>query len=1203
MRTPAPETPTRPYWVIFAAFAAVIVPALVLARPRQVLADGRTDLLVDPGGALAGALRVWDPDRALGTVAAGDVARLWPLGTYHWIMDAAQVPDWLAQRLWLAGLLLAAAGGVLAIARAWRWRPSAALAAAAAYALSPVVATGVLDAHALLPFAGLPWLLTLSTGALRHRGWRHPVAFAVALAAAGSGDATAAALLLAVPLAWIGHALWLSRETTRARAITTVAKVGIAVGVLNAWWVVALTVQSTNGVDRARFGAPPDVVASTSSASEVVRGLGRSTTYGADVAAVAEPFTQQPVLLFGSFLVPAAALLALGVSRWRYRPYVISLAVVGTVLAAASYDGGPASPLRALIALAEQTTLGLGLRGLEGTVIVVVLALALGVGALVAAAAEQSVRRGAGAAAAVAVIAAVALPMLWTGGLVPGSATRDHVVPDDTAAMAAHLDRVNDDSRVLELPGEDGLHTSRESTLQAALDRPHALRQARPAGSAASTDLLRALDDRVQRGTLAPEALAPVARMLGVGDVVVRADEAPQIAELLARAPGFGPVERFGDLVTAPVADRVDIIRAHAGDAVVLLSGSGDGIVDAASAGLLEGDELVRYSSTVTDDPDFTRTHLMDDRRLVVTDTNRLRAQRWTGVRDVDGYTEAPDGGVLTEDPYDQRLDVQEAREGTQTIADPGSVTVRATSYGPADRYRPDQRPVLAADDDPATAWLVPAERAAGEELHVVADRRVEPDSIRIVQRPGADGTAIEEVVLRFDDEDPVILQLTAASHVAPGQVVDLAGRHFRALSVEIRSLTGPAGPDVDVGLAEVDVAGLQASGWVRMPTDLLDAAGFRSTRYPLDLVQTRLRAGDGIPDEEPSILRIAELPAERTYRVAGRAHLTNGATPESSCRDDLVAVDDRPVSVRLLPAADDGQLRLEGCDDEGVQIAAGERRFSTATAAAAGVAVDQLVWSSGPASAPAPRAAAPAPSLRVTSRDATAVSLAVADATPGTPFWIVLGQSYDAGWQSVQSDEDTEVDGPHLVNGYANGFLVAPTAGDPSVQLQFVPQNRVEVALLLSAIGALLAVALAFPRPQPIGTAPSHRQEPLRRLRAFTYEGALPTKREARVVAAVAGTVGTIIAGPLVGVVLAALGGFATRREGWRLVFTLLPTLLLVGTACALVLVQIEERAPHTVDWPAQWGWAHTTILTALLLLGLDVVIDHVWRRGSLLE
>ena len=535
MKTVAPDAPSRPYWACLAVIAAVVVPALVLVRRGQVVDDGRLDLLVDPGRALASALGVWDPDRALGTVAAGEVRRLWPLGIYHWLMDAARVPDWLAQRLWLAALLLVAAGGVLAIARAWRWRPAAALAAAAAYALSPFVTAGALDAHALVPFAGLPWALALAIASLRHRGWRHPVAFAVVLAAAGSGDATAAALLVAVPLAWIGHALWVSRETTRARAITTVAKVGLTVGALNAWWVVALTVQSTNGIDTARFGIPPEVVASTSSAAEVLRGLGRWTVYRGEVA---EPYTQQPMLLLGSFLVPTAALVALGVSRWRYRVYVIGLVVVGTVLAAAAHTGGPASPVRALIELAAGSGPGLALRGLDGAGIVVALALALGVGALVAAAAEQSVRRGTAGAVGVAVAAVVTLPALWSGGLVPASAARDRVLPADTAALARHLDRSDDTTRVLELPGHDNLRADGSSTLQAVLTRPHAIRQGRPAGSAASTDLLRALDDRVQRGTLAPEALAPLARLLGVGDVVVRAGEAPDAAA--APRPGAG---------------------------------------------------------------------------------------------------------------------------------------------------------------------------------------------------------------------------------------------------------------------------------------------------------------------------------------------------------------------------------------------------------------------------------------------------------------------------------------------------------------------------------------------------------------------------------------------------------------------------------------------------------------------------------------
>ena len=605
----------------------------------------------------------------------------------------------------------------------------------------------------------------------------------------------------------------------------------------------------------------------------------------------------------------------------------------------------------------------------------------------------------------------------------------------------------------------------------------------------------------------------------------------------------------------------------------------------------------------VTDDPDFTRTQLVGDRRLVVTDTNRVRAQRWTGIRDVDGFTEAPDGGVLDDDPYDQRLRVQDERDGTQTVADPGPLTVRATSYGPADRYRPDQRPALAADGDPASAWLVPAGRAVGEALHLTAAEPVEPGVVHVLQRPGPDGTSIRQVALRFDDADREVVELDATSLTAPGQRIDLGDRRFRTLSIEVQALRGPMRPDVDLGIAEVDLAGLRVEGWVRMPTDLLDAAGFRSSRYPLALVQTRLRTGDGRVDEEQSIQRIVELPTARAYRVVGSARATGGEIPSSTCRTDLVEVDGNPVSVRLLTVDDGDRLRIEGCDDGGVVVPGGEHRFATAPSAATGIEIDQLVWSSDPVGAVIPDGRVPAPMLAVTSADAATLSLGVGDIRPGTPFWIVLGQSHDPGWQLVEPDEGTEVDGPHLVNGYANGFLVTSATGDPDVELRFVPQNRVEVALLFSALGAMLAVALALPRPQPVRAAPSHRQEPLRRLRAFTYEGALPTRREARTVAAIGGAVGTLLAGPVVGIVLAVLGGFATRREGWRPAFTILPALLLGGTAVALVLGQIEQRVPHTLDWPAQWGWAHVTALTAVLLLGLDVIIDHVWRRGSLLE
>jgi arabinofuranan 3-O-arabinosyltransferase len=1193
-RTP-PELEGTRFWLPFAGFAAVVVPVLLLVRPGEVLVDGQAGVLLDPRRALGDALRVWDADRALGTVTADELGTMWPFGAFHWLMDLARVPDWAAQRLWLAALLVAACGGVLFLARAWRWRPVAGGAAAYAYALSPFLATSAIDPEDLLPLAGLPWLLGLTVQALRHRGWRHPVLFGAVLATSASSDAAAALVLVAVPVAWIAHARLSSREVGRARALNTLTKLGVVSLALNAWWVLGLTVRATNGIDPSRFVSPPAIVNRVSSAPEVLRGLGRLPVYGTDATAGIARYTQEPWLLALTFLLPVAALLALGVARWRHRAFAVGLVVAATVLAVGAHPTGAPSPVGALIRALERTDTGLGLRGLQAAVVVVALGAALAVGSAVGAASEQDRRRGIGATAAVALIAVVAATPLWTGDLVPGEPGRDALVAADLVALAAALDDRDTGSRVLEVPAADVAPGAPSVGLDALLRRPHAARRAVPAGSAASTDLLRAIDDQVQRGVLAPEALAPLARLLGAGDVVVHAGAAPGAAALLEHAPGLTGTQRFGAATTAVVPEPLPAAHAHTGARVVLLSGSAAGIVDAAAAGLLDGDDLIRYSSSLTDDPDFAREHLVGDRFLVVTDTNRARAQRWTGVRDQDGFTETVDGATLTADPYDRRLSVQPNRPGTRSVLETGDVSVQATAYGPADRYRPDVRPALAADGDPSTAWMVPADLAPGQVLRISALDAVQTESVRLRQAPGG---GIREVRLRVDDDAPRTVALDHRSLADPGQPVAVE-RPFRTLAIEILTLDDDA--DGDVGIAEVAMPGLPIEEVVRMPSDLLDAAGFRSTRYPLALVQTRLRDAAAGTAEEAVLHRVATLPATRTYQLSGIAHVADGAGPPQlgACRDDLVVIDDRPVPVQLQPGTGQ-QLRLEGCD--AVTIGGGERRFRTAPATTTGVDVDQLVWRSEPVQGPGPAASTSAnPALQVTSRTDTTIELDVTGYRPGNPFWVVLSQSFDDGWAIV--DADAEVDGPHLVNGYATGFLVTPASGQVALQLRFVPQNRVEVGLLISAVAALIALALAVPRPVPIRPPVSAHQEPLRRLRAFTYEGALPTQRDAAVVAGVGAVGGTLLAGPAVGLVLAAVGGFATRREGWRPALSFAPALLLLGAAGASVLRQVDERLPHGVDWPAAAGVWHRVTLLAVLLLALDVVIERAWRRGSLYE
>ena len=69
------------------------------------------------------------------------------------------------------------------------------------------------------------------------------------------------------------------------------------------------------------------------------------------------------------------------------------------------------------------------------------------------------------------------------------------------------------------------------------MDRPYVARELVPWGSPASADLLNALDRRIQEGVLDPSALAPIARLMSVGDVVYRADLQTDRFDLVRAVP------------------------------------------------------------------------------------------------------------------------------------------------------------------------------------------------------------------------------------------------------------------------------------------------------------------------------------------------------------------------------------------------------------------------------------------------------------------------------------------------------------------------------------------------------------------------------------------------------------------------------------------------------------------------------------------
>jgi arabinofuranan 3-O-arabinosyltransferase len=1421
------------WWLPLGVLAVLVYVPLLLTDPGQVVADTKSYLYLDPGRLLARAVSMWDPHVGLGTVPHQQIGYLWPAGPWYWLFEQLGVPDWVAQRLWLGTIMVAAGGGVLFLGRTWRWRPTSATAAAFLYALSPFVLTlAARISVLLLPFAGLPWLLALTVRALHSKGWRHPALFGLTVATVGSVNATSILLVGLVPVLWILYSAFGSRDVSTSRATTTTAKIGAVTVAVNLWWIGGLSVQATDGIEVLRYTETAEVVANASVSHEVLRGLGYWFFYGGDrLGPWIEPsvdYTQRLWLLALTYALPILGLLALGVVRWRHRSFLVATLLLGTVIAIGAHPWGSPSPAGRLIKAFLLTDLGLAMRSLPRAVPLVALALALGIGAAVGALAEQVTRRGVIGAVAVAGLAYAALPPLWMREMAPENLQRPEEIPEYWYDAASYLDDRDDGTRVLEIPGIDFASYRWGNTVDPVtpglIDRPYVARELIPYGTPASADLLNALDLKLQEQTMPEEGLAAVARLMGVGDVVLRNDtqyeryNTPRprsLLDLVSSMPGLGAPVTFGDDVTNvpiedapmideqhlardgalpespavvvfPVEDARQIVRTHSAEQVLLLSGDGAGIVDAAVAGLIEGDELIRYSAEITDDPDFVRKHLRDVRGLVVTDTNRKRGERWTTVRHTQGFTETEDGGILGTDRTDNRLPVLPDEPGTRTVAEHRGVGVRATGYGNPITFTPEERPANALDDDPTTAWRVAAfDDAVGHRLELTAPRPVTADEITLLQpQTGEVNRWITEVELSFDGEDELTVALDESSRIQPGQTIDIGERTFRKLSIEIRADTAGRRPGWDgltsVGFAEVDVAGLAVDEVIRMPSDLLAAGGFRTLSYPLALVQTRLRSiatEVTRTDEEFSMARAVDLPTTRSYGLSGTARLSARApspvldallgrggtavgepqvtatstlpgglrhlpsnvldgdlgtwwtttfaappgqglrvespapteiveiglavvddaqhsipssvrvvadggevltaplelTPtgdglataritlpspvstsvleiafpeteirttmdwyskgpvalpiavaevdagglavppraeliDTGCRDDLIEVDGRAVEVRVLgtvEAAIAGDaLPLVACTG-GITIAGGDRTFRTTEGRQTGIDLDQLVWRShagGGArtdlSSPLMGDAPDAPDVRVLSQDDATVQVRVEGADAGSPFWLVLGQSHSPGW--AFESEDAESEGTRLVDGYANGFLVTPEASSFEATLRFTPQNRVEVGLLTSAIAVVAALVLALLPAREIRPLPIPLQEPVRRLRALTWEGALPTRRDARALGVVAGVATALLVTVPIGLAVGLVAGFATRRETWRPVFTLLPAALLAVAAGYVLVLQLRHEVPPGLHWPNQTGRLHPLGLTAVVLLAVDVAIAQLWATRS---
>lgn len=898
---------------------AAYLPALATA-PGAVAADTKQYLVLDPGRLLATAASLWDPGQFGGHVTHQQVGYLWPMGPWFWLGHALGLPAWVTQRVWLGTVFLAAGLGMRWLARHLGLAGPGAFVAALAYQLSPfVLSYANRTSGLLLPWAGLPALCACTVLAVRRGGWRWPAVAGLVAATVGGLNATALVLVA------VGPALWLAAEARRApRAVAAAAARLAACGAATAvWWAVPLALEARHGADVLAYSETIGAVATTASGPEVLRGLGYWLFYGGGVDGpwntAAAPYLANPALQALGFALAAAGLLGLVVWRGPGRRWLAVQTFVGVAAGTLAFPPGAASPLgRAMLALGERSTAVLALRSSTRAAPLAVLGLAAGLGLLAdRLVVTRSVRtRALLGVGAVAVLAAN-LPTAFSGGLVDADLRRPGTVPSAWREAAGALAAGDGAGRVLEVPGQEFAAyrwgTTTDPLLPGLVDRPLLTRDLLPLGSPEVMDLLWALDDRFQQGRAEPAALAPVARLLGARDVVGRLDAAderyrtprpPDALAALEAASGLGATRTFGPerpasadpvrvdgralldpdgpspapaVVVRPVTDPVAATRTVPAAGVVVLAGSGDGVVDAAAAGLLDGTGGVRYAATLA-----PGEALPADVPLVLTDTNRRRARQWRGTQDTVGLTEPATPSPYERDEADARLPLFGPGDGdaaTQTVADPRGGTVWASAYGEPNAYRPEDRAALAADGDPTTAWRV-ADRGdpTGERwrLDLTAARPV--PTVRLVQPPRPANRWLTEVVVRTEHRT-VRVALDDASRSPAGQVVPLGEDATAWLEVELTATSTGVTPSMfgldAVGFAEID-AGVRVDEVLRLPAPPA-AAG--ATDRPVAVVLTRDRVDPAErwrADPEAALARSFVLPAAQeapSLTVEARVH------------------------------------------------------------------------------------------------------------------------------------------------------------------------------------------------------------------------------------------------------------------------------------------------------------------------------------------
>ncbi len=906
---------------------------LLLVRPGVVTPDTKTYLYLDPGRFLSQVAFMWNPTVGLGTVNHQYIGYLLPMGPFYALLSLLHVPIWVAQRLWLGSILFLAGYGILYLSRTMRLRGPGPVVAALAYMLSPYFLqySGRISVI-LLPWAGLPFMVALTMKALRRGDWRMPALFALVVALVSGINATAIIYVGVAPILWLFYAVLVLREATWRQALYTALRIAVLTLGTCLWWIAGLAVEAGYGVNVLKYTETVPSTSATSNASDVLRGLGYWYFYGADHLGpwtnAAVRFTQDIGLLITSYAVPILSVVGATLLKWKERSYFILLVFVGLVLSVGPFPyAHPTAVGGVLKAFMTDTTAGLALRSTDRATPVLLLGLAMLLGSAITALWQRFSLAGILTAVLVAGLVVANNPSLFNGdAVVAGVFTQPASLPSYQMQAITHLNDTHKGTRVLAIPGNDFATDRWGDTIDtpqpAYLTRDFVTREQQIMGSIPTADTLYALDDPIQEDTFNVNALAPMARLLSAGDVMVEYDQRyehygvvqPQLlAQQLRQTPpglinpiGFG-AHRPNDstvstlneqdlaapadekwpspIVTYTVKHPRPILRAESNTGSVIVSGDATGLNNLAGLGLLNTTSALYFSGTIEKDAFRIRTLAAQGAQLVLTDTNRKQAFRWDTLSANAGATETPSENPSKTDASDSPIDLfPGASIATRTVASyVGAVSVTASSYGNSVSYTPEDRAYGAIDNNFDTSWITGTfvSNPAGQWWQTRFAQASTINHINLVQPQTGDRSRwVSKVTLTFDGQHPMTYDLTKKSHVETGQLLKFPSITFHTLRITIDSTTDNTAPPLTasaVGFSEVEIPGHVIKEVITMPTDLLSTLGPASAADRLTVVMTRQRTSPYPPrtDPETTISRSFTLPTARSFTLSGSASMS----------------------------------------------------------------------------------------------------------------------------------------------------------------------------------------------------------------------------------------------------------------------------------------------------------------------------------------